>query len=126
MLVGGSVKKDDELKYGYYVEPTIIVGLPKKHRLFSEEMFVPILCAGDYEKFDDAIKLANDIEYGLTAGYLPENRKRSKSSLTTSRRELFMLTGRQAQRQAQWSDASHLADGSTLVLEVKEREGLIT
>ena len=68
VLVGGSIKKDDDLKHGYYVEPTIIVGLPKKHQLFREEMFVPILCAADYEKFDDAIKLANDTEYGLTAG----------------------------------------------------------
>ena len=31
-------------------------------------MFVPILCVADYENFDDAIKLANDTEYGLTAG----------------------------------------------------------
>jgi 1-pyrroline-5-carboxylate dehydrogenase len=68
VLVGGSIKRDDDLKYGYYVEPTIIVGLPKKHRLFREEMFVPILCAADYEKFDDAIHLANYTEYGLTAG----------------------------------------------------------
>ncbi len=68
VLVGGSIKKDGDLRYGYYVEPTIIVGLPKKHRLFREEMFVPILCAADYERFDDVIKLANDTEYGLTAG----------------------------------------------------------
>src|ERR671923_2020634 len=68
VLVGGSVKKDNDLKYGYDVEPTIIGGLPKKHRLFREEMFVPILCVADFEKIDDAIKLANDTEYGLTAG----------------------------------------------------------
>jgi 1-pyrroline-5-carboxylate dehydrogenase len=68
VLVGGSAKKDGELKHGYYVEPTVVAGLPKKHRLFKEEMFVPILCVADYEKFDDAIKLANEAEYGLTAG----------------------------------------------------------
>ncbi len=68
VLTGGSVKKEGELKHGYYVEPTIVAGLPKKHRLFKEEMFVPILCVTDYEKFDDAIKLANDVDYGLTAG----------------------------------------------------------
>jgi len=68
VLVGGSVKKDGELKHGYYVEPTIVSGLPKNHRLFKEEMFVPILCVADYEKFDDAIAMANDVDYGLTAG----------------------------------------------------------
>jgi 1-pyrroline-5-carboxylate dehydrogenase len=81
VLVGGSIKKDDDLKYGYYVEPTIIVGLPKKHRLFREEMFVPILCAADYEKFDDAIKLANDTEYGLTAGIFTRNQEEVKKLL---------------------------------------------
>jgi 1-pyrroline-5-carboxylate dehydrogenase len=73
VLTGGSVKKEGELKHGYYVEPTIVAGLPKKHRLFKEEMFVPILCVADYEKFDDAIKLANDVDYGLTAGIFSGN-----------------------------------------------------
>jgi 1-pyrroline-5-carboxylate dehydrogenase len=82
VLVGGSVKKDDDdLKYGYYVEPTIIVGLPKKHRLFREEMFVPILSVADYEKFDDALKLANDTEYGLTAGIFTNKHEEIKEFL---------------------------------------------
>ncbi|HKZ62119.1 MAG TPA: aldehyde dehydrogenase family protein [Nitrososphaera sp.] len=68
VLVGGSARKDGELKHGYYVQPTIVADLPKEHRLFKEEMFVPILCVADYDKFDDAIKLANDSDYGLTAG----------------------------------------------------------
>jgi 1-pyrroline-5-carboxylate dehydrogenase len=81
VLVGGSIKKDDGLKHGYYVEPTIIVDLPKKHQLFREEMFVPILCAADYEKFDDAIKLANDTEYGLTAGIFTRKQEEVKKFL---------------------------------------------
>ncbi len=68
VMAGGSARKDSELKYGYYVQPTVVVGLPKKHRLFKEEMFVPILCVDDYEKLDDAIRLENDSDYGLTAG----------------------------------------------------------
>lgn len=81
ILVGGSIKMDDELKYGYYAEPTIITGLPNKHRLFREEMFVPILCVADYENFDDAIKLANDTEYGLTAGIFTNKHEEIKGFL---------------------------------------------
>src|SRR5918997_984170 len=81
VLIGGSIRKDGDLKYGYYVEPTIIVGLPKKHRLFREEMFVPILCAADYDKFDDALKLANDTEYGLTAGIFTRKQEEVKKFL---------------------------------------------
>ncbi|MEM2139508.1 L-glutamate gamma-semialdehyde dehydrogenase [Nitrososphaera sp.] len=68
VLAGGYVRREGELKHGYYVEPTIVAGLPKNHRLFREELFVPILCVADYDKFDDAIKMANDADYGLTAG----------------------------------------------------------
>jgi 1-pyrroline-5-carboxylate dehydrogenase len=42
--------------------------LPKNHRLFREELFMPILCVADYELFDEALGLCNQSEYGLTAG----------------------------------------------------------
>ncbi|HEX2107051.1 MAG TPA: aldehyde dehydrogenase family protein [Nitrososphaera sp.] len=81
VLTGGTVRKDYDLKHGYYVEPTIVDGLPKRHRLFKEEMFVPILCVADYEKFDDSIKLANDSEYGLTAGIFTKKNEEVKKFL---------------------------------------------
>lgn len=68
VLTGGNVIADGELKYGYYVRPTIVDKLPKDHTLFKEEMFVPILCVADYKEFGEAIKLCNDVDYGLTAG----------------------------------------------------------
>lgn len=81
ILAGGSARKDGELRHGYYVQPTIVAGLPKKHRLFREEMFVPILCVSDYEKFDEAIKLANDSDYGLTAGIFSGKQEEIKEFL---------------------------------------------
>lgn len=81
ILAGGSARKDGELKHGYYVQPTVVADLPKKHRLFKEEMFVPILCVADYEKFDDAIRLANDSDYGLTAGIFSGSKEEIKEFL---------------------------------------------
>lgn len=81
ILAGGSARKDGELKHGYYVQPTIVAGLPKKHRLFKEEMFVPILCVADYDKFDDAIRLVNDSDYGLTAGIFSGRQEEIKEFL---------------------------------------------
>lgn len=68
ILTGGNVVTDGDLKHGFYVQPTIVDKLPKDHRLFKEEMFVPILCVADYKELDEAIKLCNDSDYGLTAG----------------------------------------------------------
>lgn len=73
ILVGGNVIEKDEFKYGYYVEPTIITGLPRNHYLFKEELFVPILLVDTFDTLDEAIKLANDTEYGLTAGIFSED-----------------------------------------------------
>ena len=64
IVYGGKTK---EMK-GYYLEPTIIDGLDKDHEILREELFLPILAVMTYDRFDDAIKLANDVEYGLTAG----------------------------------------------------------
>ena len=68
ILAGGSVKQNKELEHGFYVEPTIVEGLPKHHALLKKELFVPILCITEYDKFDNAIKMTNESEYGLTSG----------------------------------------------------------
>jgi 1-pyrroline-5-carboxylate dehydrogenase len=68
IFVGGSVRNNGDLKYGYYVEPTIVDDLPKNHRLFREELFVPILCVAQYDALEEGLTLCNDSDYGLTAG----------------------------------------------------------
>src|SRR5919197_199706 len=73
ILTGGRRITDGELAHGYFVEPTIIDGLPTSHPLFSEELFVPIMVVGDVMTLDEAIELANRTEYGLTAGIFSED-----------------------------------------------------
>ena len=68
ILTGGSVLTSPELENGYFVEPTIVTKLPEDHRLVKEELFLPFLCIQRYDDFNDAIKIANQSEYGLTAG----------------------------------------------------------
>jgi 1-pyrroline-5-carboxylate dehydrogenase len=75
ILTGGRRLTDGELVHGYFVEPTIIDGLPTSHPLFSEELFVPITVLGDVSSLDEAIDLANSTEYGLTAGVFSEDER---------------------------------------------------
>jgi 1-pyrroline-5-carboxylate dehydrogenase len=74
VVIGGSAL-DDDLKYGYYVAPTIITKLPRDHKLVKEELFLPVVCIDEFDNFDEAIKLANNSEYGLTAGIFSENKE---------------------------------------------------
>ncbi|MBI4786349.1 MAG: aldehyde dehydrogenase family protein [Chloroflexi bacterium] len=66
-LYGGNLLKEGEFEHGYFVEPAI-VELPSAHSLFQEELFVPFLVVAGVDSFDEALKLANDNEYGLCAG----------------------------------------------------------
>lgn len=73
IILGGD--KIKEYEYGYFVQPTIVTSLPKDHKLITEELFLPFLCIDTYDDFDEAIKLANKSEYGLTAGIFSEDKK---------------------------------------------------
>ena len=73
ILVGGRRMSGDPYNHGYFVEPTIIDGLPKDHPLFYEELFVPILVIADIHDLDEAIDWSNKSEYGLTAGIFSED-----------------------------------------------------
>jgi 1-pyrroline-5-carboxylate dehydrogenase len=64
VLVGGKT----DTKVGHFVEPTIVDGLPRDHRINKEELFVPILSVIEVDGLDDAIAVANNVDYGLTAG----------------------------------------------------------
>ncbi|HEX7178192.1 MAG TPA: aldehyde dehydrogenase family protein, partial [Nitrososphaeraceae archaeon] len=75
ILAGGSVLQSEEFRHGFYVEPTIVDGLPTRHPLLKKELFVPILCITEYDKFDNAIKMTNESEYGLTSGIYSNKRE---------------------------------------------------
>ena len=68
ILIGGKRITTPPFDRGFFVEPTVIDGLPREHPLFSEELFVPITVVADVVTLDEAIDLANRTEYGLTAG----------------------------------------------------------
>ena len=53
---------------GYYVEPTIFDAVSNDMRIAREEIFGPVLSAISFDELDDAIAIANDTIYGLSAG----------------------------------------------------------
>ncbi|BCS90857.1 MAG: 1-pyrroline-5-carboxylate dehydrogenase [Candidatus Micrarchaeota archaeon] len=62
---------------GYYVEPTI-VEIDHDDEMVHKELFVPILVVIGYDDFNDALRMANDVEYGLTAGLYSKDKKEIK------------------------------------------------
>jgi len=66
LLAGGKVPADKG--QGWFVEPTCFVDVDSKMRIAQEEIFGPVLVVIDYDDIEDAIRIANDSEYGLSGG----------------------------------------------------------
>ena len=97
---GGTQLSGGELENGYFVEPAIVDNLPPTHQLFKNELFVPFLVVGTVDSFDEAMKLANDTEYGLCAGIYSKDKgklenffERIEAGVTYANRRAGATTG---------------------------------
>jgi len=68
VAAGGSAPEEENLKSGYFYEPTILDGATRQMRVYREEIFGPVLTVTEFDSQSDAIAKANDSEYGLWAG----------------------------------------------------------
>jgi 1-pyrroline-5-carboxylate dehydrogenase len=73
ILCGGKVLREGEFAHGNYVAPTIVDGIPRGHRIELEELFVPVLSVIEVGDLDEALSVANEVEYGLTGGIFTED-----------------------------------------------------
>ncbi|KAJ1035378.1 hypothetical protein NDA13_000796 [Ustilago tritici] len=73
--VGGKVWRSPEARFkkGFFIEPTIFSGCRKGMRIVDEEIFGPVLAVANFSTEEEAIRLANETEYGLGAGVFSEN-----------------------------------------------------
>ncbi len=68
-LVTGGPGKPDGLENGYFVRPTVFANVRNDMTIAREEIFGPVLVLIPYKDEDEAVRLANDSEYGLS-GYV--------------------------------------------------------
>ena len=69
VLTGGKVLTEGDYARGYFAAPTLVTDLPLEHRLWKQEMFVPISTIAKVKNLEEGMRLANDVTYGLTAGF---------------------------------------------------------
>jgi 1-pyrroline-5-carboxylate dehydrogenase len=65
----GTTQEGFDYGLGYFCEPTLVAGVPPDHRLWQHEMFAPILMVEGFDDLEQAFDRANDVAYGLTAGF---------------------------------------------------------
>ncbi|MFG1926406.1 aldehyde dehydrogenase family protein [Cryptosporangium sp. NPDC048952] len=67
LVAGGKRPEGAQFERGYWIRPTVFADVTPDMRIFREEVFGPIMSVVRYSTIDEAIALANDVEYGLTA-----------------------------------------------------------
>jgi acyl-CoA reductase-like NAD-dependent aldehyde dehydrogenase len=67
VATGGGVREDGLL------EPTVVDGMAPGMKVWSEEVFAPVVGVAGYDSLEDGIAMANDSRYGLQAGVFTAN-----------------------------------------------------
>jgi 1-pyrroline-5-carboxylate dehydrogenase len=84
LLAGGNIIETNE--NGYFIEPTVFGDVKEDARIAQEEIFGPVLALIPAKNFDDALRIANGTDFGLTGAVYSNNRDR----LEQARREFHV------------------------------------
>jgi aldehyde dehydrogenase (NAD+) len=75
LIYGGEKLDAGNFQNGYFVSPAIFTDVRPDHLIAKEEIFGPVVAVLEVDSYEEAIKIANDVEYGLSAGIVTNNLK---------------------------------------------------
>ena len=73
LACGGRVLDEGEYAKGFFFEPTVFTAVEEDMRIAQEEVFGPVLAVLRAADFDDAMRIANKIDFGLSASIQTQN-----------------------------------------------------
>ena len=79
-LVAGGKRAETENE-GYYIEPTVFADIDENDRIAQEEIFGPVTAFIKAKDTDDALRIANGVDYGLTGAYFSQDPKKIDKAL---------------------------------------------
>ena len=82
-LISGGVKTSGN---GWYLQPAIMADVKPRHTISQEEIFGPVLAVLKSKDFDDALRIANNTEFGLTGSLYT----RDRAKIERCKREFFV------------------------------------
>jgi len=81
VLSGGKRPEGEQFEKGYYFEPTILVDVPEDARVWQEETFGPLLPIMKVKDLDEAIRKANDSEFGLGSSIFTRDMSKAQRAI---------------------------------------------
>ena len=67
LAYGGHVLSDGDYSKGYYIEPTVFTDVTPDMRIAKEEIFGPVLTVFKATDLEDAVRISNDVQFGLSS-----------------------------------------------------------
>ncbi|WP_066173871.1 aldehyde dehydrogenase family protein [Bacillus marinisedimentorum] len=73
LVFGGKHLTEGDYEKGYYVEPAIFTNVKPDMTIAQEEIFGPVIAVIEVENYEEAVAVANDVEYGLSSSIVTNN-----------------------------------------------------
>ena len=67
LALGGQSMREGALAKGFFIEPTVFIGVDEEMRIAQEEIFGPVVSVLKAKNLEDAIAMANNVKYGLSS-----------------------------------------------------------
>ena len=101
-VLAGGEGHPEGFEVGYFVKPTVFVNVKNDMTIAREEIFGPVLSVIAYESEDEAIRIANDSQYGLHAAVLGTDLQRARRVASQIRAGRVVINNMTDDPQAPW------------------------
>jgi alpha-ketoglutaric semialdehyde dehydrogenase len=81
LMCGGNRLEKGDYQYGYFMEPTVFIDVDPRMRIAQEEIFGPVVSIIPCDGLEDAIEIANGIEYGLSSSLYTKDVNRAFAAI---------------------------------------------
>src|ERR1700674_4708011 len=81
LVCGGNRLTESKYQYGYFMEPTVFIDVDPQMRIAQEEVFGPVVAIIPWNNREDAMGIANGIEYGLSSALYTKDVNRAFSAI---------------------------------------------
>ena len=94
-LVAGGLGRPEGFNRGYFVRPTVFADVNNDMTIAREEIFGPVLSMIPFDSEEEAVKIANDTSYGLTAYLQSDDKERMRRVSKVLRSGMVQMNGAQ-------------------------------
>ena len=88
---GGRRAEKGDLKYGFFIEPTVFSDVDPKMRIAQEEIFGPVVSVIECRDLDDAIAITNGVKYGLSASIYTQDTNKAFHAMEDVQTGIFYV-----------------------------------